>query len=235
MQPEVAQQTQESGKLEVHGSLRDRTVQSSALRALAEQFKDVSFETASYQEVLEWLKEGGLEEFRNLKLDFAEGDGEFRDKMYEAFKSGKILDWMIQESDQQALEAKQDPDNVSTYSSLAANVATYLLEQGMNHSEANKTIFATSHQTILESFLHKALIKIGEKERAEELLAEHLNGFAENQGFKVDFKLRDTEGEDFEVVIVFADEEYVLSKSQFMEIIGEGVELYGKLKKGFKK
>lgn len=136
------------------------------------------------------------------RLDFQQDrTSEFGQKHLAAFKAGKIMEFMINDSDRLAKELN-DPRAFS-YSRVAANVAEILqkyLQVGNNFervAEANpekyrqfhnqlERYFGT-HQTVGESFMAKLLeVSVGENDRDHYLSKVPPSGVAELQGFRVE-------------------------------------------------
>ena len=234
---EIKDQIARKGKAEVYGSTRSRTLQSSVFRMLGEHFKDVKFESVTAQEVVDWLREADLDLNRTELLDFGEGDGAYTDELVGAMKAGNVLEWTVEKSDQRAIETDQKPD-VTPYSVLAANIANFIWVQGkvkslgmQSKGEAQEMVFATSHQTILESFFHKALMRLGEDEVAKKFVETYANGFPENVGYRVEFRTLSEEENDFEVMIHWGGEQFVLEPADLFGIMYEGQDLQVKLGK----
>lgn len=226
----------EHGALQIDGSSRERTLQSGLLRMLAEHFKDVNFDNVDPQEIVKWIQEEiSFEVNETDLLDFNIGDGVYKNESDKAYAKGEYFKWLVHSSDQLAIEEKLDPDQATPFSIQAGNVATYIFVTGMTKThlpreeEKNATIFTTSHQGVLESFLYKVIQQKASPEILEQFIESHPGGFAENEGFKVDFKMYDINKNDYEVDVNFQGRNFILKPSDLIKIISEGYEFASKL------
>lgn len=167
------------------------------MRMPGEQFKDLNFDNADPEDVMRWLKTGGVEKKELEFLNFQLGEGEYKKEFSDNFKKGVYLKWLAERSNDAVIEYQQKADNVTPLDIQAGNVASFFWALGkIKTEELTKSgkeekidlAFATSHQGILESFLYKVL-KLKDERAAEELLENRPNGFKENEGFKVKFNL----------------------------------------------
>ena len=224
----------------IFDSGRDRTGQASFLRMFAERFKDVDLTNVGPQELLEWFKQSGLEVISSRLLDFHVEEGEYKDKFYEAYYAKELMKFMVEKSDEFAIQSKVKSAENSTLSTSAGNIATfvYLLGKGKaaellsNDSDSKVNIdFATSHQTVLESFLYKAVLLNRGEEDAHKFLQEMgPQGFEENQGFQIEYQVFDDKGEDWVIKINFSGEEYELNEEDLVKIIHQGEEVRDKIR-----
>lgn len=223
----------------VYGSPRERTIQSSVLRMFAEHFKDVDFANVDPEDVVRWLEEGGLKITESPFLDFQIGEGEYNAEFMKEFKAGNLLKWLAEKSDQKAVETKQHPEKVTPISVQAGNVAEFIFanvwEAYDNKGEGSETPvhFATSHQSVLESFLYKVIKHHDGEDVANEFVASLDNkGFVENQGFVVKGKVYDLKDvSKWSVQIIYAGKTYEVSPDELCKIISAGQDLKEKLEK----
>jgi len=231
--------------VEIYGSPRERTQQSSLFRQFGDLFKEVTFEGVDPQDVLRWLEEGGAVKAKGSELlDFQVGEGEFQDEMMESFGKGELMKWMVEDSDRVAAETWQHPDKATPLSIEAGNVATLVSLLGSVKSmEALKNekslavkngirveeVFATSHQSVLESFLYKVIkMKDEDPEAASRFISQDLDnkGFSENGGFKLGYLVYDKDDiSNFQVQIEYKGKKYVLDPEDLQKIIDEGLAL----------
>jgi hypothetical protein len=228
---------------DIFGSPRERTSQSSLLRMFAERFKSVDFSKVDPEDIVRWLAEGGLKKVETPLLNFELGDGDLKKELMENFYNSQYFKWIVEKSDQRAEETKQNPEKVTPLSIQAGNVASFIFAEvwdqysRLNGDEISpKGIdFATSHQSVLESFLYK-VIKHAEGEAAAQTFVQSLNnqGFAENEGFKANIAIYNPHNpEDWEAVIDYKNKKYLLKPDEVVSIIKEGEDLKKKLAEGF--
>jgi hypothetical protein len=231
--------------LEVFGSPKERTSQSSVFRMLGKQFEEAGFENIDPEDVVRWLGEGGgLKKTETPLLDFQTGEGDYNKEMMENFKKGELFKWEVERSDKAAKDYKQDPDKVTPLSIQAGNVAAFIWALGRQKSdkilenpdskEKRDLVFGTSHGGVLESFLYKIINEL-EKEKAADDFVKSLGNqsFPENQGFKAKFL---TSGpEDWAIVIDYKGKEYKPDSDLIVKIIQEGVDLKKELKEEWEK
>jgi hypothetical protein len=239
----VVEKAGKGEKLKIFGSPKERTSQSSLARMLGEHLKDATFAPDfDPEDLVDWVDEGGgLNRKESSLLDFEVGTGDYKTELFDHFKKGELIDWYVKKSDQKAIETAQDPDKISTLSTQAGNVAGFIWAFGSketNETSANKEeadfSFVTSHQGVLECFLYKVIkAKEGEEAAEEFVLSLDKKGFAENEGFELDYrKLRESEGDrdNFEVVIRYKGKEYVAGPKELFDIIKEGLSVKRKMK-----
>ena len=227
----------------VYGSPRERTSQSSALRMLAKQFKDVDFANVDPEDVVRWLQEGGLKKVESPFLNFQVGEGEYNVEFMKEFKAGNLLKWLAEKSDNRAVETKQNPEKVTPISVQAGNVAEFVFakvwEAFDNEGESSETAvdFATSHQSVLESFLCKVIKNHDGEKAADEFIASLGNkGFGENQGFTLKGNVYDKKDvSKWGVQVIYAGKTYEVTPDELFQIIKEGEDLKEKLVKQLEK
>lgn len=223
----------EAGKvIDVYGSPRERTTQSSILRMLGEHFKDADFSSVDPKELVEWIIESGqINTIEDKMLDFNVGVGEYYDKGTAAFLDKQYLKWLVEMSDRLAIETKQNVDAVETLSTQAANVALFFSSIGtakasqmVKDGGVKDYVFATSHQGVLESFLYKVILMKEGKEEADEFVVMLGNqGFAENQGFKMRFEM--LSNDQWRIIVMYENKEYNLDINDINHIIKEGLDV----------
>lgn len=236
----VGADTDQSG-VRVYGSPRERTLQSSILRALAQKFKDASFKGTPNtseandldpQEMMNAFKEAGLDAMETPLLNFDLGADEYAKEITDNFKSGKYFKYLVEQSDSTAKKYKQDPDKVTQLSIQAGNVAYFLFGRvaGLYAPSSKKeqgsalTEFGTSHQGVLESFLYKVIKKHDGDSAAKEFVADLGNhGFKENMGFHVDCKVYDKKDTNEWVLdITYRGKMYHIQPEELYAIMQEG-------------
>lgn len=247
--PYAAQQEETQAGVKVYGSPRERTTQSSVLRALAEKFRDASFSGAKDvgdgkdldpQELVNALKEAGLDSMETPLLNFALGDGEYTSEIMADFKAGKFFKYLVEQSDAAAKKYKQDPEEVTPLSIQAGNVAYFLFGRvvglytpsSIRDQSGVLMEFGTSHQGVLESFLYKIIKRHDGSDAAAEFVASLGNhGFKENAGFRVDGKVYDADDTGaWNLEITYQGKKYVVSPEELYAIMREGDMLKEELK-----
>lgn len=232
---EIESRVEKDEELEIYGSGRERTIQSSLLRMLGDKFKEADFKNTDPQELVEWFTNSGeIKVTQTELLDFKSGEGDYHDELYEAFGKGKLLSWLIDESDRRAIETDQDPDKVDTFSTQAGNVAAFLWAVGsskaedLSQSDKEKEdfVFATSHQSILESFIYKAIKMNNGLEKADQFVKDlDGRGFRENQGLEVEFIASKYELDSWVLVVSYNGEEFTLWPDELGQIMQEGEDI----------
>ena len=187
------------------GSSRIRTQQTAFLKM---EGKNVDIENAE-EDLSDLISKKGIlgmpkvikDDRLNFFINSKSGTGK---KGFDAFKRGKYLRWLIEESDETATKYK-DLDENSTYSKSAAGVAS-IVKDYLNASgrwdqivKAEKTRkfpkgyaselerFFGSHLGVTESFLAKLIEKTeGIKERDKFIESLDEKGFGFSEGFKVE-------------------------------------------------
>lgn len=234
-----AQEISKSGQpISIVSSLLPRAEQSGVFRTLGEKLREVNIEGMDPDDITRWLKEGGaIETINTSLLGFQMGEGEYQDKMTTAFKEGRLMRWMIEESDDVAVESGQIEDKATPLSVQAGNVAMLIYSLGRLRTEkfiddqelVRDLNMVTSHQSVLESFLYKVIVLKEGEEAGDEFIAD-LNeaGFKENQGFNC--KYEQFEDGAWQVRINYEGKEYVVSKEEMIQITQEGVDLKARMK-----
>lgn len=166
-------------------------------------------------------------------LDFAiKETGGFAELFNEAAKNGKLMSFLMKESDAKAKELGDTTS--STYSKMAANIASIILQnfkvasRGVSILEKSNNpqnthndferVFAT-HQTIQESFLLKLIEKVGGTDAQDKFFAAvGENGFGFNEGFDVTFSKED--GKD-KIRVTYKKGDYVFDEVVPVAIIEE--------------
>lgn len=226
--------------VEVFGSPLERTSQSSVFRMLGEQFSKAKFKDVDPEDVVRWLEQGqAIKKVESPMMNFQLGSGEYGKEMMGNFKSGNLLKWTVERSDEAAKEFKQKAEEVTPLSIQAGNVAAFIWALGsykaeqllkQKGAEKNDFAFATSHQSVLESLLYKVIKMQEGQEAADQLVTDLENkGFAENEGFKVDYNVYDQEGKVWDVSITYNNKTYKLNPKGLFKIIQEGADLKKKL------
>lgn len=227
----------------IYGSPRERTGQSSALRMLAERFKDMDFSSVDPEDIVRWLQEGGLEKTETPFLNFQTGEGAYTDEFMKEFKAGELLKWLTEKSDEKAIKTKQNPEKVTPFSVQAGNVAEFIFAKvwevydSKGGSGTAPVDFATSHQSVLECFLYKVIKNHDGEKAAEEFVARLKNkGFDENQGFVLKGKVYDlADVSKWSIQVIFDGKTYEMSPDELFGIIKEGQDLKEKLEEGQEK
>lgn len=229
----------ESGKpVSIVGSPRQRTTQSSIYRALGEKLKEVSIEGMEPDDMVRWLESGGVIEKTNTELlNFQDGTGEYEKDMTKAYEEGRLMRWMIEKSDELAVNTEQVVDKATPLSVQAGNVSMLIYSLGRLRTDRvlsdeqleNDLNVITSHQSVLESFLYKVITLKDGEDVGEQFVADLSEaGFRENQGFNC--KYEQFEDGDWQVRINFEGKEYVVTKEEMVQIAQEGADLKAKMK-----
>lgn len=207
--PEGKQQAIKKGK-ELHaqpdvsvavGSPKRRT-QETAGRAMLVEREDVTPEMSleEIEKIINSEQKYGKKIFYDSRLDFSLG-GPITKKVKEAVTTNNLLNYVIYESDQDALDSK---DNITfTYSRSAGNIAELIKKYISIAPKFDKIVkknpeksaqyknqmerYMGTHQTLPESLLAKAFEKIkGKKDRDEFIKAVGGGGLGETQGIRVE-------------------------------------------------
>lgn len=237
----IKERAERGEKLELIGSPRERTIQSSLARALGEHFAGVKFDNVDPEEVVKMFESADLVERTETEfLNFDDGDGKYSEEIDAAFNAGKYFKWVAEESDEAAKKYHQDPDKVTPLTVRAGNVAAVLFAEAFekyNQLADNKVKkedlkFATAHAGILESFLYQ-VIKDADGEPAAAKFVESLSGkwFAENQGFDAKIVVYSGNEKDWEVIINYQGKEYKVGSGKIIGMIKAGEELKDELRK----
>ncbi|MBI5530292.1 MAG: histidine phosphatase family protein [Candidatus Doudnabacteria bacterium] len=185
------------------GSPRQRAQETAGRVLLASSEKIPS--NASLEDIETFIEseiKNGKKIISDPRLDFQQDrQSEFGQKHLAAFKAGRIMDFMVNESDSLA-EQLQDPEAFS-YSRIAANIAKILKkylkvgnsfekiverspEKYQDYNNQLERYFGT-HQTVGESFIAKLLEDTQGPETRDQYLKEvGGSGVAELQGFQVE-------------------------------------------------
>ncbi len=144
------------------------------------------------------------------KLDFIlPKEGPYYDELMTAFKAGKLLKYLVEQSDKRAEELSVEP-GVCSYSNQASQIAE-IVERYMEafpryeklveeKTEVDEKLtmerFLASHQSVLESFLAKVIEQTkGKTERDAFVAAVNDQGFSFAEGFNVEIAT-DESGEE---------------------------------------
>lgn len=240
---DVTKRAKKGEAVEVYGSLLERTQQSALFRMLSDHFKKSGFKDVDPEDVMRWLEQGGgVKKVETPLLGFQLGDGEYKKEMLENLNKGRYLAWLVERSDEAAIENKQDPDKVTPHSIQAGNVASFIWALGSIKAEKlikqgdGETVdfaFAATHGGVLESFLYK-VIEIKEGEVESQKFIDDLSKvgyFEENQGFKAKYNAYSEDGQKWDIEIEYNGKSYTLSQNEAVKIIQEGIDLKSKLKK----
>lgn len=222
---------------QVYGSPRERTGQSSVLRMFAERFKEVDFSDVDPEDVVRWLQEGGLKKTETPFLNFQLGEGDYNAEFMKEFKAGNLLRWLVDRSDEKAVETKQKPDKVTTFSIQAGNVASFFFAKiweaytGETRGAPLPKDFATSHQSVLECFLFKVIERHDGREAAERFVASLKNkGFDENQGFTLKGNVYDRDdAHQWDIDLTYQGKTYKIAPDELFQIMKEGEDLKDRL------
>ncbi len=175
------------------------------------------------------------------QLNFSGGSGEFEKEIMGAFKAGKLIDWLVEESD--AAAEKYHDKNGSTYSREARDIAELIqryvrasrrfddLVQTKKYADTMQRFLGT-HQSVGESFLAKVIEKTkGVKERDAFLKAMGSTGFGFVEGFQIEIATP-SKGEDRQITLTYRrpakdgkdgyEFQSQLSKELLEEIVKEG-------------
>jgi len=177
------------------------------------------------------------------RLDFSAGSGEFGKQMMAAFKAGRLMEWLVNESDDVARKTHEKEG--SSYSRSARNVAEIVdgyyraakrFDQLVTDKDYEDTMqrFMGSHQSVTECFLAKAIEMVdGKGERDAFIEAINKAGFGFVEGFQMEIKT--FQGGDRRMLIHFqkkdADGKILyeftggFGPEQIKEIINEGKKL----------
>ena len=236
---EIVTSQAEQGPLNIEGSPRERTAQSSVFRMLGEHLKDANLDNVDPEDIVRWLEAGDtLQRKETGLLNFQLGEGKYHQDIHQSVLEGRYFPWLVEHSDKMAVEEKQDPDKVTPLSIQASNVASFIASTGLSrtkelldNNQNNPEIdFTTSHQGVLESFLYKVIDLKGDKKDVDEFLDKVGAGFAENEGLYLDFKRYGAADNDWQAVVRYGDKEYVLSPDDINKIIQDGENLKSQLK-----
>ncbi len=186
----------------------DRAAQTAMLAMLADE---PEIETDDSLEIMEekirkYLPVG-KKIYRDERLSFTNSEGPAGQATIKAFKSGKLLNWLVKDSDQAVIENK-DLETIS-YLRQAGNIAELIARyqsvgNNFNHLSANPDKqkehghklerYLATHQGVLESFIAKVL-EIQEGLTARDKFSEQLgNGWKETKGARIEI-INDSQGQ----------------------------------------
>lgn len=252
--PEGKQQAIEKGK-ELHpqpdvavaeGSTKRRTQETSG-RAMLVERKDINPEMSleEIEKLISSEQKYGKKIVSDPRLDFSLG-GPITKKVKEAVVADTLLNYVIYESDQDALDSKDE--TTFTYSRSAGNLAELLKKYISIAPKFDKIIKANpekyaqynnqmerymgTHQTLPESLLTKALEKIkGEESRDKFVKSVGNAGMGETQGIRVEIN-NTTQGVMTEIKYKIGEREETLEVPEEIldEIIKDRDELNKKIK-----
>lgn len=207
--PKGKQQAIKKGKelhaqldVSVAGGSPKRRTQETAGRAMLVERKDITPEMSleEIEKIINSEQKYGKKIFSDSRLDFSLG-GPITKKVKEAVATDNLLNYVIYESDQDALDSK---DEITfTYSRSAGNIAELIKKYISIAPKFDKIVknnpekyvqynnqmerYMGTHQTLPESLLAKALEKIkGEKSRDEFIKSVGGGGLGETQGIRVE-------------------------------------------------
>jgi len=178
----------------------DRAAETAMLTMLADEME---IETADSLETMEGKVSQhlavGKKLYRDERLGFALGKGKAGEEGMKAFKEGRYLNWLVKDSDHQAMAEK---DLVTTtYLRQAGNIAELLERYQAVGNSFHRLVgdkdkreqygeklerYLVSHQGVAESFVAK-VIEIQEGLAARDQLTSSLgNGWAETKGIHIE-------------------------------------------------
>ncbi len=240
----IATMVEDGKPLSIFGSTQERTIQSGLYRALGDRLTGADIGAIDPHDIVRWLEaEKHISVTETPLLGFQLGDGEYTKGLEDSYGQKRLMGWYIDISDNLALSTRQHPDRVTPLSVQAENVALFIYCLGKLRAENMLTAeecehsveMVTSHQTILESFLYKAVKAVSGEGVARKLFEEiPPNGFAENQGITVRFDILNEKNElGWQVRIDFSGKTYTVSAEQMISIMQDGVDLREKLAGGY--
>jgi broad specificity phosphatase PhoE len=148
----------------------------------------------------------GKKIYRDERLSF-NTNGPLEEDHIAAFKSGKYMEWLVNDSDNQAImkgdtisttylrQAGNIAEIIDKYSKIGNNFNRLAREKSRDNKEFADHLerYLVSHQGVLESFMAE-LIKIQEGKEAQVDFLKNLgNGWAETEGISVKIKNQDEE------------------------------------------
>jgi hypothetical protein len=227
------------------GSPRMRTQETAALHMAG------AMEEITGEETLEQLKakiNAGRDATTKLTVDprlnfvLEEGKNEYVDAAYKAFGEGRLMKFLVEESDQ--LAEKAGDNESSTFSRQAANVASIiskyltiaprfdgLVNGGSNTGQSFEDTmkrFMGTHQSVCECFLAKVIEKTkGVEARDAFVKAVNNKGFDFSEGFKLEL-VTNSPGEEPKIKIEYKRE----AKSDGKETEDNNFEFNEEISKG---
>ena len=220
------------------GSLKKRT-QETALRAMLPEIN----ENASLEEIQEIIAQEqkiGKKLIEDERLDFDLSGPEGKE-MLAAFKEGKYLPYLINESDKRAIELGDKTS--SSYSRYAGNIAEIVNRYAKICDNFNRIDsksdkyeefgnqlerYLASHQGVVEGFVAKVLEETQGAEKRDEFIASLDGGFKETQGIHVEV-INNGDEQKISISYKIGDNEEIL------EINSELLEKIIKEREGFEK
>jgi N-formylglutamate amidohydrolase len=178
------------------GSPKKRT-QETALHAM---LPDISI-NQTLEEIEEFISKEqkyGKKLVVDERLSF-EIDGPEGKEMIEAFKAGRYLQYLVNESDRRAIDLKDEIS--STYSRFAGNIAEIIhrysvIGNNFNNIASKKDDYEKfgnqlerylgSHQGVVEGFVAKVLEETEGNEKRDEFINSLGSGFTETEGIRVE-------------------------------------------------
>jgi len=180
------------------GSPKKRTQETATHSMLANEEIDPKASLEEMEEAIAKELKVGKKIIEDERLDFDLSGPEGKE-MIAAFKEGKYLQFVVEKSDQRAIELG---DKVSsTYTRYAGNIAEIIdryAQIGNNFNRiASKTDkyekfgnqlerYLASHQGVVEGFIMKVLEKTEGKEKRDEFIKSVGGGFKETQGIHIE-------------------------------------------------
>lgn len=178
------------------GSPKQRTQETALHVMLPEIDENMTLEEMKETIAQEQKIGGKIKEDLRLNFDVSGPEGK---EMFEAFKEGKYLQYLIEKSDQRAIELK---DKVSSsYARYAGNIAEIvsrytkignnfnrIASQKEDYEEFGNQLerYITTHQGVVEGFLAKVLEEKEGVEKRDEFIKALGKGFKELQGIHVE-------------------------------------------------
>lgn len=140
----------------------------------------------------------GKKIYRDERLGFSL-DGPIHEEGMSAFKAGKYMEWLVNDSDRQAIEKG---DKISTtYLRQAGNISELVkrhqqVGNNFNHLVARKRAdniefsdhlerYLASHQAVVESFVAEVIKNQGGEAARAEFISNLKNGWAETEGISI--------------------------------------------------
>ncbi|MEK9151323.1 MAG: histidine phosphatase family protein [Patescibacteria group bacterium] len=195
--------------------------------------QDDTFEEIE-QKIGEKLGGVGKKILVDSRLDFHD-KGPVAEAGKKAYHEKRYMSWVIDESDQSALETGDKES--STYTRMAGNVAEIIRRYSKVANHFNRLASKTdkykkfgnqleryfgTHQGISESFATKAIEKVLGREKRDDFLTAVGSGFAEIEGIRIEIR---NSGQEQEIVMIYkingSEESVGLTGSLLDEIIQE--------------
>lgn len=253
--PKGREQATEKGK-KIHpqpniamalGSPRKRT-QETATRAMLAEKEEITPEMSleEIEKIISLEQKYGKKITIDPRLNF-NIEGPAGKKIHENFKAGRLLEYMIHESDNDAINLKDK--EASTYSRTAGNIAELVKKYVEIAPKFDKIVkqnpekymqyknqmerYMGSHQSIAESFMAKVLEKTKGLEERDKFVKSLGTGFKETQGIRVEIN-NTSQGVKTEIKYKIGDQEETLEVPEEIldEIIKDRDDLNKKMKEG---